>query len=132
MSNQQHTLGPWIVEKAHDIDAIAWVGQFAILPKDHGTNVARGNTEADARRIVACVNACAEIPTDDLEDTKLLPMLDAYGMAIHQRDVLLAALECLLPWAEVIGSVHPDVEYSGDHPIAVSRAAISSTKGGTK
>lgn len=51
--------------------------------------------EANARRIVACVNACAGIPTDMLEampsgPASLLPM---YARLEQQRDELVAALD---------------------------------------
>lgn len=57
-------------------------------------------TSEISSRIVACVNACAEIPTEDLEEssmTILQYMEDQYAekleLAKQQRDELLAALE---------------------------------------
>ena len=50
--------------------------------------------EANARRIVACVNACSGISTDNLEDN--LPVKELarrYNEALKQRDELLKALE---------------------------------------
>lgn len=67
-----------------------------------------GRTEANARRIVACVNACVGISTDTLEKEKPFSSLEAerarwYGKAIDraimvtrlelQRDKLLAICE---------------------------------------
>lgn len=46
----------------------------------------------------------------------------------QREQELLAALERLLPWAEVMGCVNPDVDYTGDHPLAISRAAIAKAK----
>lgn len=85
----KHTPEPWIVEKAHDIDAIAWVGQFSVLPQDHATQVVRGNTEDDALRIVACVNACAGLPTEQLEASPLGGVLNGVAGLIAQRGQLL-------------------------------------------
>jgi len=58
------------------------------------------DARANARRIVACVNACAEIPTDDLEEssmTILQYMEDQYAdkleLAKQQRDELLDELK---------------------------------------
>lgn len=85
----QHTSEPWAVERTHDIDAIAWVGQFAVLPVDHATKVVRGNTEDDARRIVACVNACAGMPTEQLEASPLGGVLNGVAGLIAQRYQLL-------------------------------------------
>ena len=70
--------------------------------------------EANARRIVACVNACEGIPTDDLEDTKLLPMLDSYGVAIQQRDDLQAQVDELLKAANHLLSNVVFVNFSGE------------------
>jgi hypothetical protein len=50
--------------------------------------------EANARRIVACVNACAGIPTSDLEDQTFIGVSPIQaGELLHQRDKLLAALK---------------------------------------
>ena len=49
--------------------------------------------EANARRIVACVNACAGLPTEVLERYKLGVIGVDYKSTKQQRDELLAALE---------------------------------------
>lgn len=53
------------------------------------------NGEENARRIVACVNACAIFSTEDLED---YPLVSEHGFSIYEavkaeRDELLAALK---------------------------------------
>lgn len=90
---------------------------------------------AIAKRIVACVNACEGVPTDVLENTvqrggALMYQQERRKIAEAQRDELLAALERLLPWAECMEYAPPGMEFSGDHPIAVARAAIARVKGG--
>ena len=85
----EHTQEPWSYGEDND----GWY-----VEKD-GLQIAHGLTEEDARRIVACVNACAGIPTDVLEDESILKA-DA-DLRIQreelekQRDELLAALERL-------------------------------------
>ena len=141
MSNQaernsvvQHTTEPWVVEKAHDIDAIAWVGQFAVLPQDHTTRVVRGNTEGDARRIVACVNACAGIDTESLE-------ADGYGdnwaeIAKHrielmgQRDELLVALKDAVETIEWMYGCSSPASDEIEKSISEGNAVIAKAEGG--
>lgn len=53
----------------------------------------------DARRIVACVNACAGMPQDDLEELAKVGLMELTVYADdmrQQRDELLAVLEGLL------------------------------------
>ena len=52
--------------------------------------------EANARRIIACVNACAGLPTEQLESSPLGGVLNGVAGLIAQRDELLAALEGVL------------------------------------
>ncbi len=76
-----------------------------------------------ARRIVACVNACAEIETEKLEENISDPVAGLFGriaarlstenrVLTAQRDELLAALRALYGWqrAEVehFGATTPD------------------------
>ena len=51
--------------------------------------------EANARRIVACVNACAGLPTEVLERYKLGVIGVDYKSTKQQRDELLAAAEAI-------------------------------------
>lgn len=51
---------------------------------------------ANARRIVACVNACAGISTENLEDNiPVKELARRYNETIRQRDELLAAAEVI-------------------------------------
>lgn len=52
------------------------------------------STPQNLRRIVACVNACAGIPTADLERVKdeMTPVFELLMQATKQRDELLVAL----------------------------------------
>ena len=57
--------------------------------------------EANARRIVACVNACAGLPTEVLERYKLGVIGVDYKSTKQQRDELLAALEQFVTWGRM-------------------------------
>ena len=54
----------------------------------------------DARRIVACVNACAAIPTEELEKAAADPIAGMFGRlagkSVSQRDHAVRALSQLL------------------------------------
>ena len=95
MSN--HTLEPW---KQAGFSISAKGGHVA---KVLDVYMDRSIRDANGRRIVACVNACAGIPTENLEGVNLRDkileysetMLNAAGQGAkvtQQRDVLLAAL----------------------------------------
>lgn len=89
-------------------------------------------SEANARRIVACVNACAGISTESLEGecnavigwnrtaSKLLKM----G---KQRDDILSALESAVRWAKPMADAPID---SRPTWFTAARAAIARAKGG--
>lgn len=50
--------------------------------------------EVNARRIVACVNACVGVGTEDLEDNgAIIELVREHNTVLKQRDELLAALE---------------------------------------
>lgn len=82
-----HTKEPWRVSGTGHLCA-----GDKVIPYD--------DLKADARRIVACVNACAELPTEDLDRFGLgliekLREDEAFSL-IKQRDELLAALKGLI------------------------------------
>ena len=64
----------------------------------NGGTIGEIYTENDARRIVACVNACAGLPTEVLERYKLGVIGVDYKSTKQQRDELLAALEKFIAW----------------------------------
>lgn len=99
--SDQHTKEPWhIGETTHEegefieTAIMALEGRAAIaVCLDFGFNNL-GMRESNARRIVACVNACAGIDTAYLESQDNLATY-ARRMAI-QRDELLAALKLII------------------------------------
>lgn len=80
---------PWMVSE----DFVSTQGDTVIA---HCHTVDRYNLDGkeNARRIVACVNACVGIPTENLEEKTVVVSHD-YNLANikQQRDELLAALK---------------------------------------
>lgn len=85
------------------------------------------NRIEDARRIVACVNACAGLPTEQLESSPPGGIINGVAGLIAQRNELLAALEIIAASEEFHGDsfVCDFVTLQG-----VARAAIAKAKGG--
>lgn len=99
---KQHANEPWsAVEVTKDED------QLIKIRASNGANIARLWIDVDdkhfsdeqrenARRIVACVNACRGLPTDELEQKGLVAAVGTQLLEADQlRDELLAALEKL-------------------------------------
>jgi hypothetical protein len=105
----EHTKEPW------------W--NTGVVIKADGNIPAQATSWEDARRIVACVNACAGIPTEDLErwGTSLITKIQEDNIArlTKQRDELVAALEELL-YAHT------------DKAMRMANEALASVKGGAK
>ncbi|WP_368216622.1 hypothetical protein [Aeromonas sp. R2-3] len=146
---KKHGNEPWSsVEVTNDED------QLIKIRASNGANIARIMIDADdkyfsdeqrenARRIVACVNACRGLTADELEQKGLVA---AVGTQLLEGDQLgaelLAALTLSLEQMEV-DAIFIDGEYNssrdldeleqdGDLPnaILVARAAIAKAKGG--
>lgn len=86
-----HTKEPWYLSQ----NGSSVMAKLAEMTNAHVAEIL--HNDEDARRIVACVNVCAGIPTDVLEampsgPASLLPM---YAQIEQQRDKLLAALEAI-------------------------------------
>jgi hypothetical protein len=93
----QHTKEPWRIDQYGDIRDS---GQRQIYLSGFRTSMVSGaendDQKANTRRIVACVNACEGIPTEELESCKntgLIRTVRAKVAAERQRDELLQALE---------------------------------------
>lgn len=81
-----HTKEPWI--QNHD-DILASGDPADIIAECAWTDGM--NAHCNARRIVACVNACAGISTDNLEDNK--PIIEGLRILNNHRKELLDALK---------------------------------------
>lgn len=86
--------------KQHTSELWVQVGDFVAAESDqlNGGEYVCGcfgpDQEANARRIVACVNFCAGISTENLEgNEKLLWLAEQYNTVKSQRDALSLALE---------------------------------------
>ena len=91
MSN--HTPEPWRVGRAGSVVSdtpVPGMGGSDAVEYYGGHLIGESIIEANARRIVACVNACRGLGTDELEQHGLVSLLAT------QRDELLAALQRLI------------------------------------
>lgn len=112
--SEQHTKEPWKVSGTEHIVA---GGNYV---------VALDCKPEDARRIVACVNACAGLSTQCLEETG--GGVEHYIAVIKQRDELLAALERMLGEfnEQMAGIVHDERSV-----ISNARSVVASVKANT-
>ena len=107
----QYTKEPWIY--SHHANGVPYV--FAEHHNRQTIATAYGDfDEANARRIVACVNACAGIPNEALEAFNDWSKAGVASCATYkaQRDELLAALQAVVA---VWDDIYPDME-SGKYP----------------
>jgi hypothetical protein len=125
MSDVKHTAEPWIVSNLTDVFSADRRGNvndgFQIAdcsvdfdaPDDPGLSI--DQRIANARRIVACVNACAGISTEELEEQVSHGRLIALSecSACEQRDNLLGALKTIAGSLEVAGASVPAPENKG-------------------
>lgn len=90
------------------------------------SDVLRDSWEANARRLVACWNACEMVSTEDLEaltrpgDVSWAGTIDRL---VRERDELLEALKRIVDWDDV------GLALTQDH-VVQARAAIAKVEGG--
>ena len=120
--SEQHTPEPWLVSK-RTVFALNERGTniFSAIVQDAHTSTEE--LEANARRIVACVNACAGISTVelDMDNSMFIAALREKRELRKQRDELLAALE-----EAAFRAAHGECA----HVQLVCDTAIASVKGG--
>lgn len=98
----EHTKEPWKIKHGHNSDypmQIVGHDESSITTFDSFAKPKSKTTQANARRIVACVNACAEMPQEDLEELAKVGVIELIVYAddmSQQRDELLAVLEAML------------------------------------
>lgn len=122
----KHTPGPWIIDEdasSFDIFSDAEVGTpfIASIRRSALSSGLDELARANARRIVACVNACEGVPTEVLEAEKYINSA-SFGLRRSikkQRDELLAALEMVLDCDGDLNAMDFDM----------MRAAIAKAKG---
>lgn len=112
MNTPMHTPEPW---------AVAPEGRFQKV-EGNGYPVAEmwlsdGNHKANARRIVACVNACAGLPTEELENVKQIDIASTRKQMREQRDELANLLR------EVIGITPPNTSWEERAKTALAKVS---------
>lgn len=128
-----HTQGPWEIRIERGIHCIrpsnpdqpGYTGGYAPIAKVCG-DARLNNNEADARRIVACINACEGLSTEALESLGTLDRASVsrdveITMLRQQRDQLLEALQSLMS-IDVHSSITPE---EADTIEAKARTAIA-------
>ena len=130
-----HTPGIWGVFNGYLIRSV--IENYAVpiaemrAPYRPNVGIVRGEHEQweNARRIVACVNACAGIPNEVLLTVGAFGGFGRDQMVQHvskQRDELLALLEqCVEYWVPTTGNLPVEDEMIGNYC-----QAIASVKGG--
>lgn len=96
--SEMHTPGIWVVQKTVNGPRLVALGNY-VTPGAIITGT-EPNAKANARRIVACVNACMDMDTNYLENGGLARDLQAARRGLDrlhevtkQRDELLALLQ---------------------------------------
>lgn len=162
-----HTKEPWEVVNGTDIYSVVGVERssdglkasgsdgwhiaecgnpnFTLVESGEEFSLAQKEREANARRIVACVNACAGISTEILESPSWkiamqssLSMWQSYCEkkmqledAIEQRDELLAALQTFVDEHEECTDAADWMAFMcSTEALHVAEEAIASVKGG--
>lgn len=110
----QHTQEPWVISDS----GVAF----------YSANGEKGR--ADARRIVACVNACRGLSTDELEKSGLVSAVGTQIIEMEkQRDQLADALQELHD--AISAGRYEDPSHDRIYQALIdSRAAIAAAKGG--
>lgn len=107
MEKVKHTPGLWSVGYTDKNGQVVVCGEHMEIATcwHHSVGAIEKEMHANARRIVACVNACAGIETDVLEAFNgTVPAVLEFYKLTNQRDELLAALEKLTDYAERNGA----------------------------
>ena len=126
MSENKHTPGPWMIGRPppNGEQTIGDKNGLMVAVATTGYGV---NSEANARRIVACVNACAGITTEQLERSKSLDeFMRSMKVIEQQRDDLLAALDITLAQHDALLR---DFGLCSADTIEQARAVLASVKG---
>jgi hypothetical protein len=121
-----YTNGPWIVTGGDRIKYIeSRVGGGLLQEIASCMVVEHGNHEANARRIVACVNACEGIPTSELEtaarDGKFLHAYDTIRM--HRDELLEIVKDMRNVKAEVLSMSPEGRKYLAKMNAAIEKAS---------
>jgi protein tyrosine phosphatase (PTP) superfamily phosphohydrolase (DUF442 family) len=121
-----HTSEPWFID-----------GQCAAAESDQVNNgfytaICKGpDGEANTRRIVACVNACRGLPTEELEQKGFVAAVGTQLLKVEQqRDELLEALNEAVETIEWMNGCSSPARNVVEEAIRDGLAAIAKAKGG--
>ena len=95
MSENKHTPEPWRVEIGEQPESIALLCTSGLAHFEIVSDSQLGDIHADARRIVACVNACEDILDYELSLGCVARLSEQLRTITKQRDELLAATEAI-------------------------------------
>ena len=124
MSN--HTKEPWTLD-GRTVYALDKKGVNIFSAWVQGTNISDDELTSNARRIVACVNACEGTNTENLAyGLPVKVLVQQCNEAIWQRDLLLEALDRIV-WGRKLGE-KPSKHVEAMERIAIN--AIACVKGG--
>ena len=89
----KHTQEPWSFDKYENIIAKSEQLLLVGISTPIGTGLWREEGKANARRIVACVNALAGLTTEQIEDGAFAKMRDDRDFLLKQNSEMLSALD---------------------------------------
>lgn len=101
----EHTSEPW---KVNDQTASGIMDNSFYICDEYGHNLVRvyndyGNQAANARRIVAAVNACKDVATDDLISGAVMicgsNLISYFDSLKQKREEMLTAIKVIRTWA---------------------------------
>jgi hypothetical protein len=115
----KHTPEPWELKHNYKPEG----GCYKITKHgDYWPIIPESSSNENFSRIVACVNACAGISNEELEDVGNIRRLVTEALqAEAQRDELLAALENLIAWANIKDG-SPSQQLRDDAMTAIAKA----------
>lgn len=125
-----HTREPWeLYRNGQSVGDARGYAVCDVWPRGDD-QLASEEGKANARRIVACVNACSGISNEMLADDCFSKMMKDRDSLLAERNELLEALEMVI--ADKSPSYHDCID-DGEQECAwcVARSAIAKAKGGT-
>ena len=117
----KHTKEPWaLYRNGQSVGDAIGHAVCDVWPRGDD-QIASKEGKANARRIVACVNSCRGLPTDELEQKGLVAAVGTQLLDVErQRDELLAALD----------EISKLPSYRQDECSEMARDAIAKANGG--
>ncbi|MGU5544093.1 hypothetical protein ACV1CV_06915 [Aeromonas veronii] len=144
----KHTKEPWVLFEVGDRHvhfcpaSEAEKTSILTVTEEDGVSFAAVYNDDDARRIVACVNACRNLSNDELEQKGIVTSISARFLAAERsRDELLAALELMVAihdepsgfsgkYGKALDDAIQAQEEKIDERLLMARTAIAKAKGG--